>query len=173
MAKKKNIANPTNTRHLLFLVHRVKPAVPVQQMVPLNLRGRDQVINKQNLHREIGCKVCQNGWRKLQKIWRTQNFPPLAVTEPVLQNHLVQLPYLPVVQMGNTTYKRIFPRTRIARSACGPRFYDLRADTILKTTYSRAKFGDLITAAHPVLNKEGESRNNHWNAIVVQALATQ
>ena len=35
------------------------------------------------------------------------------------------------------------------------------------------KFGDLITADHKVLNEEGESRNNHRYAVVVQHLATQ
>ena len=35
------------------------------------------------------------------------------------------------------------------------------------------KFGDLITADHKVLNEEGESRNNHRYAVVVQDLATQ
>ena len=34
-------------------------------------------------------------------------------------------------------------------------------------------FGDLITADHKVLNDNGESRNNHRYAVVVQDLATQ
>ena len=35
------------------------------------------------------------------------------------------------------------------------------------------KFGDLITADHKVLNEDGESRDNHRYAVVVQDLATQ
>ena len=35
------------------------------------------------------------------------------------------------------------------------------------------KSGDLITAAHKVLDEKGESRNNHRYAVVVQDLATQ
>ena len=35
------------------------------------------------------------------------------------------------------------------------------------------KFGDVITADDKVLNEEGESRNNHQYAFVVQDLATQ
>ena len=35
------------------------------------------------------------------------------------------------------------------------------------------KFGDLIKADHKILNEEGESRNNHRYAVVVQDLATQ
>ena len=47
-------------------------------------------------------------------------------------------------------------------------------DTMQKTPFPRAdKFGDLITADHKVLNEEGESRNNHRYAVVVQDLATQ
>ena len=33
------------------------------------------------------------------------------------------------------------------------------------------KFGDLITADHKIFNEEGESRNNHQYAVVVQDLA--
>ena len=43
-----------------------------------------------------------------------------------------------------------------------------------EASISRAdKFGDLIAADHEVLNQEGESRNNHGYALVVQDLATQ
>ena len=35
------------------------------------------------------------------------------------------------------------------------------------------KFGDLTTADHKVLKEDGESRDNHWYAVVVQDLATQ
>ena len=35
------------------------------------------------------------------------------------------------------------------------------------------QFGDMITADHRVLNEEGESRHNHWYAVVVQDLPTQ
>ena len=35
------------------------------------------------------------------------------------------------------------------------------------------KLGDLITADYKVLNEGGESRDNHWYAVVIQDLATQ
>ena len=35
------------------------------------------------------------------------------------------------------------------------------------------KFGDLMTADHKVVNEGSASRNNHWNAVVVQDLTTQ
>ena len=35
------------------------------------------------------------------------------------------------------------------------------------------KFGDLITADHKALNEEGEPRNHHRYAVVIQDLATQ
>ena len=35
------------------------------------------------------------------------------------------------------------------------------------------RFGDFVTADHKVFNEEGESRNNHRYAVVVQDLATQ
>ena len=54
-------------------------------------------------------------------------------------------------------------RTEITRAPCRRRTGKdpLRAE----------KFGDLITADHRVLNEEGESRNNHRYAVVVQDLA--
>ena len=64
---------------------------------------------------------------------------------------------------------------------------DPNCDICLKTKITRASrrrrsgtvvpraenFGDLITADHKVLGEEGESRNNHRYAAVVQDLATQ
>ena len=42
-----------------------------------------------------------------------------------------------------------------------------------RSSTSRRKFGDLITADHNVLNEESESRNSHRYAVVVQDLVTQ
>ena len=56
-------------------------------------------------------------------------------------------------------------RTKITRSPCRRR---------QKGSIPRAeKFCDLITADHKIPNEEGESRNNHRHAVVVQGLATQ
>ena len=59
----------------------------------------------------------------------------------------------------------ISKRTKITRAPCGKRTGDAvpRAEN----------FGDLITADHKVLNEDGESRNNHRYAVVVQDSATQ
>ena len=56
-------------------------------------------------------------------------------------------------------------RTKITKASCRRRTGEAppRAE----------KFGDLITADHKVLNEEGESRNSHRYAVVVQDLATQ
>ena len=57
-------------------------------------------------------------------------------------------------------------RTKITRNPCRRRNGE--------ASIPRAeKFGDLRTADHKVLNEEGESRNNHRCAVVVQDLATQ
>ena len=45
-----------------------------------------------------------------------------------------------------------------------------RAGTVVPKA---GNFGDLITADHKVLSEEGDSRNNHPYAVVVQDLATQ
>ena len=56
-------------------------------------------------------------------------------------------------------------KTKITRTSCRRRSNGvmLRAEN----------FGDLITADHKVPSEEGESRNNHRYAVVVQDLATQ
>ena len=56
-------------------------------------------------------------------------------------------------------------RTRITRSPCRRR----TGEAVLRAE----RLGDLMTADHKVPNKEGESRNNHRYAVVVQDLATQ
>ena len=56
-------------------------------------------------------------------------------------------------------------RNKITRAPCGK-----RANNHI---HRAEKFGDLITADHKIINEEGESRNNHPYAIVVQDLATQ
>ena len=48
-----------------------------------------------------------------------------------------------------------------------------RRRTVEAVLRAEKKFGDLITADHKVLNEEGESRNNHRYAVVVQDLAAQ
>ena len=56
-------------------------------------------------------------------------------------------------------------RTKITRALCRGRIGE---------PVSRAEMcDDLITADHKVLNEQGESRNNHRYAVVVQYLATQ
>ena len=56
-------------------------------------------------------------------------------------------------------------RTKITRALCRRR----TGEALLRAE----KFCDMITADHKVLNEEGESRDNHWNTVVVQDLATQ
>ena len=56
-------------------------------------------------------------------------------------------------------------RTKITRALCRRR--------IGEAVLLAGKFGDLITADHNVFDEEGESRNNHRCAVVVQDLATQ
>ena len=56
-------------------------------------------------------------------------------------------------------------KTKITRGSCRR-----RAGTVVP----RAEhFGDLITADPKILSEEGESRNNHRYAVVVEDLATQ
>ena len=59
----------------------------------------------------------------------------------------------------------ICKRTKITRAPCRRR----TGEAVLRAK----KLGGLMTADHKVLNEEGESRNNHRYAVVVQDLATQ
>ena len=70
---------------------------------------------------------------------------------------------------ANTVFILTSRRTETATSAWGPRWQGLLAEKRTGEAVLRAeKFGDLITADHKVLNGEGESRNNHRYAVVVQ-----
>ena len=64
-------------------------------------------------------------------------------------------------------------KTKIARSASGPKLPGLHAEDAMAKPSLAANFGDLITADHKVLSDNCESRNNHRYAVVVQDLATQ
>ena len=59
----------------------------------------------------------------------------------------------------------ICKRTKITRAPCRRR----NGEFVLRA----ANFGDLITADHKVPSDNGESRNNHRYAVVVQDQATQ
>ena len=75
---------------------------------------------------------------------------------------------------GSTAVTLTSRRTEVATSVREPKQQGLlggrRTGEVVPWTES---FGDLTTADHKVLSEGGESRNNHWFAIVVQDLATQ
>ena len=65
-------------------------------------------------------------------------------------------------------------KTEIAKSACEPKMTRSSCRRRTGEAPPRAEeFCGLITADRKVLSKEGESRNNHQYAVVVQDLATQ
>ena len=73
---------------------------------------------------------------------------------------------------GNSVFILTSQKTEIAKYACEPRLQGLLAEVAQAKQYlEQTKFGDLITADHKVLDEEGESRNNHRYAVVVQDLA--
>ena len=78
------------------------------------------------------------------------------------------------VHERSTVSKPTSRKTKILRSASGPRLQGLHAECELVNPAPRAvKFGDMITADHKVLNEGRESRNYHRYSVVVQDLATQ
>ena len=157
-------------------------------------RTRHHLVQKQNevthTHQETGaqkyrnkkkgmamkirmtvCEIFLNGWTSSQIIWRTKKRPcPHSVSQDSDSNVLRKW----YQSRGSTVFLGHFPkdrncevclRNKITRAPCRRRTGEAvpRAE----------KFGDLITADHKVLNEEGESRNNHRYAVVVQDLATQ
>ena len=70
-----------------------------------------------------------------------------------------------ILTSQKTETARSVKRTIITRAPCRRR----NGEAVLRAE----KFGDLITADHKVLSDNGESRNNHRYAVVVQDLATQ
>ena len=85
----------------------------------------------------------------------------------------VQSLYQKEVQ-GSAMCSHIFQRTQVATYAEGPQLYGLHAESEAKATYFAQK--SLVTLLRPtteVLIEEGESRNHHRYAVIVQDLATQ
>ena len=87
------------------------------------------------------------------------------MTEPIFQNNIVQIVFLPTdqVDFAQDPNCEICRRTKITRVPCRRR---------VKKGIPRApKFGDIITADDRVFNEEKKSRNKHRYAIVVRDLA--
>ena len=75
---------------------------------------------------------------------------------------------------GSTVFTLSSQKTEIEKCVCEPNVQGLLAEDALAKQYlEQKKFGDVITADHKVLNEEGESRNNHQYAVMVQDFATQ
>ena len=65
-------------------------------------------------------------------------------------------------------------RSKLGKYACGQRWQGFFVDDVTEKRHLVAEeVGDLITADHTVLNEEGEARNNHRYAVVVQNFDTQ
>ena len=115
------------------------------------------------------CEIFLNGWRSSQIVQRTQKcLHPHTFLRTLIRNVLQKW------HQGSTILKLTSQKTEIAKSACewswqGPPYRKRTGDAVPRAE----KFGDLMTADHKVLNEEGESRNNHRYAVVLQDLATQ
>ena len=115
------------------------------------------------------CEISQIVYRSSQIISKIQKCPhphTFLMTQiwNVLQKcasrkHSVQ------THFTKDRYCEVSLRTKMTRAPCRRRIGEalLRAE----------KFGDLMTADHKVLDEEGEYRNDHRYAVVVQDLATQ
>ena len=122
-------------------------------------------------HPETDCEILLNGWRSSQKISKMQKRPcPHTFLKIQIWNVLRKW----YRSRGSTILITHFPRdrncdvclrTKITRAPCRRR----TGDSVPRAT----EFGDVITADHKVFNEEGESRNTHRYAVVVQDLATQ
>ena len=118
------------------------------------------------------CEIFLNGWRSSRSREDTEVHAPVHISQDSDSERLTK-----VVSKSKSRKNSIyihFPRDR-------------NCDACLRTKMTRAlcrrrtgevlpraeNFCDLITADHKVLNEEGESRNNHRYAVVIQDLATQ
>ena len=116
------------------------------------------------------CEIFLSGWRSSQILWRTQKcMHPHTVSGLRFGTF-----HESGIKIKEAQYLFHFPkdrncevclRTKMTRAPCRRRTGEAlpRAENI----------GDLITGDHKVLNEEGESRDNHWCAVIVQDLATQ
>ena len=131
------------------------------------------MITKRRKHRDIDCRICQNGCGHLRKIWWNQDRHLLDVTAKILQNHLVWNLFHQRHYKRSTMYESTFSKTQMMRFASVRKLQGQLADVIHKSHTLRAtKFCDLVTADHQVFCAEGESRSDQRCALVMQDLAT-
>ena len=108
------------------------------------------------------CEIFLNGWRSSQTIWRTQKC--------MIQIRNVQKK----VASSRSSIHIHFPKDRNCEVCLRTKMTSALCRRRTGEALPRAeKFGDLITADHKVLYEEGESRNSHPYAVVVEDLVTQ
>ena len=144
--------------------HERNPCAPgFEEQPPEETSRQEDCTSKSSV--EFGEKIC--------KFKAEDNNVLFSCEEPERQT-IVCLLWIREWHAGSTVFFTHFPkdrkcevciRTKMTRAPCRRRTGEAvpRAE----------KFGDLTTADHKVLNEEGETRNNHRYAVVVQDLATQ
>ena len=111
------------------------------------------------------CEIFQIGWRNSQIIQRTQKcLRPHTFLNPVRRFYQTQ---------GSTVFLLASRETEVAKYAWGPRWQGPVQTMQQRSRTSNRKVLLFVTADHKVLNEEGESRDSHRYAVVVQGLATQ
>ena len=117
------------------------------------------------------CEIFLNGWTTTQIIWRTRKcLCPHTLLRTQIRNvlrewHQTQGGIVFLLTSKKDRNCEVRLRTKITRAPCRRRSGE--------AVPQAEKLGELITADHKVLNVEGESRNNHRYAVVVQDLANQ
>ena len=96
-------------------------------------KGYCTMIRTQRGHRQVDCKICQNGSRSSRKTWQSQDQHPLQVTAKILQNHFVRTLFIQTYPKGSTTCLHTFPKIPNVRIASVRKLQGLLAEAIQNT----------------------------------------
>ena len=125
-------------------------------------------------HREMGCRICQNGYRNSRIIWWSQEQHLLGVTSEILQHHLVQTLYQPKLQNRKYNLFTNVPKDPNCERASVRKLQEQLVDEVHKVTYSAQQSQERsLLPITKSSNGGGESRNNQRYAVAVQDVANQ
>ena len=130
---------------------------------------RDTPKTQYKRKRDNDFETFRNGHRsshkisKIQRCLHPRTFPMTQIRNGLQKWHPRSTDFL--THFPKVRNCEVCLRTEMTRASCRRR--------IGEALPQAEKFGDLITTDHKVLIEEGESRNNHRYAVVVQDLVTQ
>ena len=131
------LANATTSCPSSALVYQVKHTSRVQHKIQLKPpRSPHLMITKRRKHRDIDCRICQNGCRRFAENLVEPRSISSGRDSKDLQNHLVWNLFHQRHYRRSTMYESTFPKTQIMKFASVRKLQGQLADVFHKVTHS-------------------------------------